>query len=80
VTHYLDQFAQLGLLENTHLDYTKYRAALMLQNIFFTNRIHDIWNELHGSVVDSESVAVFKKRLRSVDISACLRYPCFISV
>jgi hypothetical protein len=31
-THNLDQFAQL--LEDTHLDYTKYRAALMLQNIF----------------------------------------------
>jgi hypothetical protein len=44
----------------------------------FTNRIHDIWNELPGSVVDSESVAVFEKRLRSVDISARLRYPCFI--
>jgi hypothetical protein len=32
VTHYLDQFAQL--LEDTHLDYTKYRTVLMLQNIF----------------------------------------------
>ena len=53
------------------IDATKY---------FFTNRIHDIWNELPGSVVDSESVAVFKKRLRSVDISARLRYPSFISV
>ena len=55
------------------IDATKY---------FFTNRIHAIWNELPGSVVDSESVTVFEKRLRSVDVdvSARLRYPCFISV
>jgi hypothetical protein len=72
ITHYLDQFVQL--LEDTRLDYTKYRAALMLHSIFFTNRIHDIWNELPGSVVDSESVAVFNKRLHGVDLSVRLRY------
>ena len=32
ITHYPDQFVQL--LEGTHLDYIKYRAALILQNIF----------------------------------------------
>jgi hypothetical protein len=31
---------------------------------FFTKRIHDVWNELPCSVVDSESVALFKERLR----------------
>jgi uncharacterized membrane protein YbhN (UPF0104 family) len=46
----------------------------------FTNRIHDTWNELPGSVVNSESVTVFKKRLPSVDLSARLHYPCFISI
>jgi hypothetical protein len=78
VTHYLDQFAQL--LEDTYLDYTKYCAALMLQNIILL-----IESMIYGMnclplLLTLESVAVFKKRLRSVDISARLRYPCFISV
>jgi hypothetical protein len=46
----------------------------------FTCRIHYVWNELPDSAVNSESVAVFEKRLRSVDLSAHLCYRCFISV
>jgi hypothetical protein len=42
---------------------------------FVTNRINDVWNELPGSVVDSESIAVFKRRLRNVNLPARLRYP-----
>jgi hypothetical protein len=52
----------------------KYLAALTLRSTFF-QQIHDFWNELPGSVVDSESIAEFKKRLRNVDLSAHLHYP-----
>jgi hypothetical protein len=53
------------------IDATKY---------FFTNRIHDAWNDLPCAVVDTESLALFKKRLGSVNLSAYLRYGCFASV
>jgi ribonuclease P/MRP protein subunit RPP40 len=53
------------------IDTTKY---------FLTNRIVDIWNKLPSTVVDAESVALFKKRLRGINFSPHLRYPCLSNV
>jgi hypothetical protein len=43
--------------------------------VFFTNRIHGVMNELPGSVVDSESIAVLKSDCVMSYLSAHLRYP-----
>jgi hypothetical protein len=59
VTHYLDQFVQL--LEDTHLDYTKYRAALMLLNIFLLIEFMIYRMNCMALLSTLESVAVFKK-------------------
>jgi hypothetical protein len=53
------------------IDATKY---------FFTNRIHDAWNDLSCAVVDTDSLALLKKRLGSINLCAYLRYDCFASV
>jgi hypothetical protein len=50
------------------LDATKY---------FFTNRIHEVWNELPASVVASGTITLFKRRLHNINLCAHLRYPCF---
>jgi hypothetical protein len=44
---------------------------------FFTNRLHDLWNELPDSVVAAESANSFKQRLHNLNLSAYLRFPCF---
>jgi hypothetical protein len=36
----------------------------MLPNIYFSNRILDIWNGLPASVVTSHTIAFIKQRLR----------------
>ena len=50
------------------IDATKY---------FFSNRIHDAWNELPASVVASETITSFKQQLHRINFCAHLRYPCF---
>ena len=53
------------------IDATKY---------FFTNRINDVWNQLPSAVVDAESIDLFRKRLRDINFSEHLRYPCLPAV
>jgi hypothetical protein len=44
---------------------------------FFTNRLHDLWNELPVSVVAAETANSFKHRLHIINLCAYLRFPCF---
>jgi hypothetical protein len=79
ITHYLDHLVQI--LEATRLHHTKYHAASTLQSIIFTNRIHDVWNELPGCVVNSFAPLRYPGmpnfRLISV-VSYC--YPCAVYI
>ena len=42
---------------------------------FFTNRLHDLWNDLPVSVVAAESANSFKQRLLSINLCSHLRFP-----
>jgi hypothetical protein len=52
----------------------KPRCRTDTRKFFFANRVVDPWNSLPESVVNSQSLSLFKKRLKGCDLSRFLKY------
>jgi hypothetical protein len=71
-----DQFFELSNEHRTRghcLKLFPHRSRLDVRKHFFTNRVIAVWNQLPESVVSSSSLAGFKSRINSVDLSSFLK-------
>jgi hypothetical protein len=50
----------------------KKQVRINASKFCFSNRIINIWNSLPANVVESQSIAVFKSKLKSFDLNTCL--------